>query len=296
MKNSEKVAIKNKFLQIEITKTGAELCSIKNNENQEFIWQANPDIWGSSAPVLFPIIGALKDAVFYYEGKEYSVPKHGFIRHNNALHIIYHKEDSVTFEYTYNQETLKNYPFKFEFSISFSLDGKNLNVSHKVVNHGTNNMLFSLGGHPAFKCPLQEDEKYEDYVLQFEKIENSSRHLINNNGLQNGKTATSLIHTNLLPLSHKLFTEDALIYKDLRSKKISLAHQVKGKVLTVSFSDFDYVGIWAKPNGNFVCIEPWLGITDHEDTNGNFKQKEGIISLVPKKEFKASYTIEIHKA
>ena len=94
MKNSEKVAIKNKFLQIEITKTGAELCSIKNNENPEFIWQANPDIWGSSAPVLFPIIGALKDAVFYYEGKEYSVPKHGFIRHNNALHIIYHKEDS----------------------------------------------------------------------------------------------------------------------------------------------------------------------------------------------------------
>ncbi|MEL4308404.1 aldose 1-epimerase family protein [Joostella sp. CR20] len=296
MKNIEKLTIKNRFLQIEITKIGAEICSIKNNENQEFIWQANPAIWGSSAPVLFPIIGGLKNNEFYYEGKAYSVPKHGFIRHNEDLTVINHLESSITFQYKYNTETLKNYPFKFDFQLTFSVTEKTVTVSHKITNDGTNDLLFSLGGHPAFKCPLTENENYEDYFLEFEHSETSDRYLINEKGLQNGKTAPCLQNTDTLPLNHELFSNDALIFKDLKSRKISLAHQKNGKVLTVSYPDFNYVGIWAKPNGDFVCIEPWLGITDHNDTTGVFSQKEGILSLAPQKEFIASYAIEIYRA
>ncbi|MCF8716298.1 aldose 1-epimerase family protein [Joostella atrarenae] len=294
MKNSEKISIKNTLLQIDITKVGAELCSIKNNDNQEYIWQADPKIWGSHAPVLFPIIGGLKNNLFYYQGEEYTVPKHGFIRHNEALKITNHQEHSITFQYKYDSETLKTYPFKFEFNITFSLNDKVLTVSHEVINHDSEKMLFSLGGHPAFKCPLKDNQNYDDYSLVFEEKETSNRHLINDKGLQNGRTLPFLENTDTLQLKHELFNEDALIFKDLKSKRISLTHKTNGKVVTVSYPDFDYVGIWAKPDGDFVCIEPWLGITDHEDTNGDFDKKEGIISLAGKNTFKAEYTIEIH--
>ncbi|QLE02720.1 aldose 1-epimerase family protein [Galbibacter sp. BG1] len=294
MKNSEKLSIKNHLLKIEITKVGAELCSIKNKDNQEFIWQADSAIWGSHAPVLFPIIGALKENHFRFEGKEYTVPKHGFIRNNDQLKIIHHVEETITFQYKYSEETLKNYPCKFEFNITFSLEGNILKVSHNIINHGDEFMYFSLGGHPAFKCPLKPNESYTDYQLEFEKKENSQRYLIDENGLQNGKSAPFLHQTDVLPLKHELFAEDALIFKDLQSKKISLTNKSLGKILTVSFADFDYVGIWAKPEGDFVCIEPWLGITDSAQTDGDFKNKEGIISLEAKQTYQATYSIEIH--
>ncbi|MCX2678716.1 aldose 1-epimerase family protein [Galbibacter sp. EGI 63066] len=293
MKDSEKLSIKNNILKIEITKIGAELCSITNQNGQEFIWQADPDVWGSHAPVLFPIIGALKKNKFYYQGKKYSVPKHGFIRHNKNLIVTDHKESSITFQYKYDKKTLKDYPFEFEFNLTFSLDNNSLNVNHEIINHGANPMFFSLGGHPAFKCPLQENENYNDYFLKFEKKEDSIRHLINNQGLQNGKTQDFFNNTDMLPLKHDLFKDDALIFKDLKSKEISLNHITKGKILTISYKDFDYVGVWAKTNGDFVCIEPWLGITDHEDTDGNFETKEGILKLDAKRSFNARYSISI---
>ncbi|MCM5662889.1 aldose 1-epimerase family protein [Galbibacter mesophilus] len=294
MKNIEKLTIKNPFLKIGITKIGAELCSIQNKDGKEFMWQADPAIWGSHAPVLFPIIGALKNGFFNYKGKKYSVPKHGFIRHNEDLTVKNHSEDSISFQYKYSEETLKNYPFKFEFLISFSLHERQLKIFHEVINHGDNELLFSLGGHPAFKCPLNDGEKYSDYELQFSEKENSARFLIDENGLQNGKTEPFFNDGDILPLTHDLFKSDALIFKDLNSKSIHLAHTSKGKILTVRFSDFDYVGIWAKTNGDFICIEPWLGITDHADTNGDIENKEGILRLSPKNTFRASYTIEIH--
>ncbi|WP_335965309.1 aldose 1-epimerase family protein [Galbibacter sp. PAP.153] len=294
MKNSEKLTIKNSHLEIKITKIGAEICNIKDQNGQEYMWQGDASIWDSHAPVLFPIIGALKNGSYLYEGKKYSIPKHGFIRNNENLSVTDHQEKSITFQYKYDEGTLKDYPFKFEFNITFSLEGKVLRIQHEIVNHGNNEMLFSLGGHPAFKCPLTETENYNDYELQFEKTENSDRHLINNEGLQNGKTAPFLENTDKIRLQHQLFKNDALIFKDLKSKQISLAHKTKGKILTVSYADFDYLGIWAKTNGDFVCIEPWLGITDNENIDGDFKKKEGLIKLEGNKSFEATFSITIH--
>ncbi|UOB17744.1 aldose 1-epimerase family protein [Abyssalbus ytuae] len=293
MKNSEFVSVKSDKTEVNITKTGAEICSIKNKNGIEFMWNANPEIWGSFAPVLFPVIGALKNGKYSFEGKEYTVPKHGFIRNNSSLIIKDHTENSVTFQYPYNRESLKNYPFKFEFNITFSVTGNRLTVNHLINNKGNSPMYFSLGGHPAFKCPLYENESYDDYYLQFEKNETLNTYLLNGNGLQTGTAAPLLNNQSVLPLKHSLFDNDALILKNLKSRNISLNHKQKGPVLNVEFNDFNYVGIWAKPNGNFVCIEPWLGITDHENTNSNFAEKEGIIKLNPKTGFTASYSIQI---
>ena len=293
MSKSNKYTIQNEHLEIVIQGTGAEISSIKDNDGLEYIWQAEPKIWGSHAPVLFPIIGALKNGTYTYKGHQYSISKHGFIRNNNNLQVVTHSKHMLQLQYAYNDETLKNYPFKFEFTISFVLRGKSLEVLHQVKNHDDKEMLFSLGGHPAFKCPLKATENYHDYVLKFEHKENSKRHLIDKNGLQNGQSRPFLTNEDTIELQHSIFKDDALIFKDLKSRRISLAHKTKGDVLRVSFEDFDYLGLWAKTDGNFVCIEPWLGVTDHVDTNGDFENKEGILTLGPGKTFKASFTIDI---
>jgi galactose mutarotase-like enzyme len=158
-------------------------------------------------------------------------------------------------------------------------------------------MYFSVGGHPAFKCPVFENEDYEDYFLEFEHPENSRSHLINlESGLISSKTKTIFNNSNTLVLKHELFNEDALVFKDLKSKKITLKSSKNGKILSVSYPEFPYMGIWAKPSGDYVCIEPWLGIADHENTNQNLIEKEGIIPLSANKTFKAAYNIEIHNS
>jgi galactose mutarotase-like enzyme len=158
-------------------------------------------------------------------------------------------------------------------------------------------MYFSVGGHPAFKCPVFENEDYEDYFLEFECSETSKTHLINmENGLISSLSIPLFNKSNNIPLTHDLFNDDALIFKDLKSKKVILKSKLYGNILSVSYYDFPFLGIWAKPNGNYVCIEPWLGIADNENTNQDLKTKEGILKLKAGNTFKASYTIEIHKS
>src|SRR5690606_19786435 len=204
----------------------------------EYMWNANPDIWNSYAPVLFPIIGGLKNGKYTFEGKEYTIPKHGFIRNNENLAVINHANNSITFQYTYTKDTLKIYPFKFEFNITFSVDGPVLKIDHKIVNHGNTTMYFSLGGHPAFKCPLTRYENYDDYFLKFEVKENCNTYLLNNEGLLSGDTRPLLNKSDSLFLEHSLFNNDALILKDLESRAVSLNHKTKGPVLSVTFNDF----------------------------------------------------------
>ena len=288
--------LENDKLKIKVKKIGAELCeiaSIKNNN--QFMWNANPDIWGSFAPNLFPIIGALKDNTFIYEGKKYTLPKHGFIRYNEEIHLSNQTKNSITFKLVSNEKSLKTYPFQFEFYITYTLINNSLKVEHIVKNSENKPMYFSVGGHPAFKCPVYDNENYTDYSLVFEQDEKSETHLLNmTSGLVSSQTEPVFKKPNSIPLHYNLFNKDALIFKDLKSKKITLNSKNKGDILTVHYNDFPYLGIWAKPNANYICIEPWLGVADHEDTNQDITTKEGIIKLDANNLFRATYTIEIH--
>ena len=287
--------LKNDKLIITVQDIGAELCEIASvKHNTDFMWHADPNIWGSFAPNLFPIIGALKDDSYVFENKTYKLPKHGFVRHNKDIVLDNKTENSLTYKLASNANLLNSYPFNFEFYISFTLNNNCIEVAHTVKNCDTKTMYFSLGGHPAFKCPVFEHENYDDYFLEFEHPENSKRHLIDmENGLISSETKSVFNNSNNLPLTHNLFNEDALIFKDLKSRNVTLKSKTSGTILSVSFKDFNYLGIWAKPNGNFVCIEPWLGIADAVNTNQDFKTKEGIIALPENETFKAIYTIEI---
>lgn len=286
--------IKNKNFQISIKKKGAELCSFKSLvTNIEYIWNANPDVWGSHAPNLFPFIGCLKEGSFLYKEKEYKCEKHGFIRNNKNINLLNKTEDSLTFRLKYSEETLEIYPFKFEFQIKFILEDNKLRVEHKIINHGDNNMLFSLGGHPGFNCPIHNGEKYSDYYLEFENPETAPTWQVSENGLIGDQNYPIFDNPTTINLHPQLFKNDALIFKNLNSSKVSLKSKNSNQVISMQFEDFPYLGIWAKPKAHYICIEPWLGIADSSNSNRNIKNKEGIISLKTKKYFKASYSIII---
>ena len=291
-------SLKNDLLQINIKSKGAELCNITSVKNTtEFMWQANPEIWGGHAPNLFPIIGCMKDDHYIYNNKVYQMPKHGFVRRSDGFKIKSQTDSCITFTIASNDELYEFYPFLFELDITYTLSKNTLTIKHTVTNKDDKALYFSLGGHPAFNCPLSEDENYTDYYLEFEKPEKSPSYLLNMaNGLLTNKTKPAFAEGNKIHLRPDLFNEDALIFKDLESRIVTLKHKTKGNVLTVNFKDFKQLGIWAKPNAPYVCIEPWLGIADNETTDQKIETKEGILKLDAKGTFNASYSIEIEQS
>ena len=289
------LSIENELLKVSIQKKGAEICSLYSKKTgKEYMWDANPSLWGSYAPVLFPIIGCLKDNEFFFKEKKGTVPKHGFIRNNDDLLIEKIDATSILFSYKYSESTFVNYPFKFEFSILFQLVGSVLEVHHRVFNHSSSEpMYYSLGGHPAFNCPFYENETYEDYYLEFEQEETVDTWEVTKDGLIDTTTKSLLDQQRKLSLYPTIFQNDALILKTLKSRSVRLRSKNHSTYLQVDFDDFNYLGLWAKPNAPFICIEPWLGISDSVNTTKELTEKEGILSLEPLKEKLSMFSINV---
>ncbi len=287
--------IQNHRLSISINHTGAELASLINlDSGKEYIWQADPEIWGSHAPVLFPNIGVVKGGKTLINGQEYVLPKHGIIRHNDRVELFYHSEDRITLRYCWNEETLKVYPYKFDFRITYRLRNEHVIVYHEVQNHGEAPMYFCLGGHPAFRVPLHDHQRYDNHFLRFEHDEHSGSDTVLPDGTLSGVLRpVPWEKGNILPLTHDLFQNDALVFKDLNSHSVILESSITGPILKVDYAGWTHLGIWAKPTGDFVCIEPWLGLSDYQDTDGHFKSKEGIVKLAGFETYEMSYDIKI---
>jgi len=287
-------SISNSSLEISVLTSGAEISSIKSvKSGKEYMWNADPAVWGSYAPVLFPIIGALKNNECTIDGQTYKMPKHGFIRNNSAITLKSKSSDEIVFELAYSDDSLLMFPYKFNFSIGFKLDANTITVSHTVVNQDSKDIHFGLGAHPGFKCPINEGEEYSDYYLEFEEVEHSNMTLLSADGLVSDKSEPLLTNSNILPLDDAMFNNDALIVKDLKSRKVSLKSHKSPQVVTVAYKDFPYLGLWAKPQAPFICIEPWIGTADNENTDGDFLKKDKLISLPQGETFTAEYTITI---
>lgn len=283
-------------LSVEVNDIGIELSSIKSiSTGIEYLWQGNPAIWSGQAPVLFPIIGALQEGFAFINGQKHSMPKHGIVRNSSKPTLKSKTASSLLFSLKWDDESLLLYPFKFELEIEFILKGKTLTIKHTITNHGEETMLYSIGGHPAFNCPLRDGEEYEDYFLEFAQPETDSTWMVEATGLIGLEQKSVLENASNLPLNKHLFDEDALIFKQLKSKEVTLKHKDKGAILSVNFDDFDYLGIWAKPGAPFVCIEPWLGIADSVDSNQKFEEKEGLLKLEPHQSDVKIYSITIEQ-
>jgi galactose mutarotase-like enzyme len=281
-----KTVIKNTFLTATINSFGAELCSLKNKENKEYIWEGNPDFWGKHSPILFPIVGTLKNNSYQYNEIEYHLSRHGFAR-DMDFELVDKKENSITFSIQSSEETLKVYPFIFELQIIYTLDKNSLNIEYKVMNNGKSKMPFSIGAHPAFALP----GNFENYAIQFEKEESLEYYLLENDLISN-KTKTLELQNKLVPLNYQLFKNDALIFKTLESNSVTILENSNPK-FRVNFSDFPSLGIWTKMNAPFLCIEPWFGYSDTNENSGNLFEKEGIQILEENKTFRSEFSIEI---
>lgn len=271
--------ISNEFLVARIKHKGAELSSLFSLEKDlEYIWNADPAYWAKSSPVLFPVVGALKDNTYVYNGKSYNLPRHGFAREIN-FELEKHFTSQAVFILRSNESTRESYPFSFTLRISYELAGRRLTTTYEVVNGGEHELLFSLGAHPAFRVPLKAGEEYHDYLLEFDRKETSGRWPVMEGGLIGKDPEPSLDNTSILPLSKDLFSRDALVFKNLSSKAITLRNESGTHGLKFSFEGFPFFGIWAAPGADFVCLEPWCGIADSVGHNQDLYTKEGINRL-----------------
>lgn len=289
-----KHTLENNQLTVQVNTHGAELSSVKSRETQrEFIWQADPAVWARHAPVLFPIVGKLAQDQYRLDGKTYTMSQHGFAR-DQDFRLAGQQEDQLTFELAAHEETKHMYPFDFVLRIGYQLSANRLQLTYQVKNAGRQPMPFSIGGHPAFYAPAQQDKHWEEYALLFEKNETLDRHFIEN-GLRNGQTKRLLDDERLLPLHRHLFEDDAIIFEQVQSDWVSLVAETTGeKIVTVYMKDFPYLGIWQKLGADFYCIEPWCGLADKAGFTGDFTGKEGVQLLEAGKVFEVGFGMEFY--
>ena len=285
--------IENDILAVQVSPLGAELQAIYDKPlQQEYMWGADPAFWGKHSPVLFPIVGTLKQDTYYFNEQAYHLPRHGFAREMEFAATA-QASDRIELTITQNEATLKKYPFHFRFTIAYTLSENSLQVSYRVKNTGAGPLYFSVGGHPAFKLPLAEGLQYEDYYLSFNQAETAGRWPISADGLIQTIPQELLRQTNRLPLSKALFQKDALVFKGLASNSVSLQSDKNPRGLQFDFTGFPYLGIWAAKNADFICIEPWCGIADSVNSNQQLISKEGIHALQPSRDFERSWTVTL---
>ena len=291
--------LENQYLKVTVADNGAELCSVYDKENEvERIWDAEPSVWNRHAPILFPFVGKVANGVYRIDDKQYEMKtQHGFAR-DMDFELIEKTDSSITQKLVSNEQSKKLYPYDFELYVTHAFDSENprlLSVKWELKNVGSDEMYYSIGGHPAFTLPIKESNEKEEFFIGFEGSEELTYITIN--------TDTGLAIPNE---KYTFKTEDGLIkffdviYKTLifeheDIKKVSIAKPDKTPYVTMDCREFPYLGIWTKTTGNFICLEPWVGRTDDEGFTGTLKEKVGEQKLNVGEIFKITYSMEFHK-
>ena len=278
------VVLDNKNIRMEISEIGAEIRRVTINGEERF-WSGNPEVWSGVAPVLFPICGGVKDDKFIFEGKEYPLEKHGFAR-TAEFKVERSNNVSATFLLTDTPETLKKYPWRFEFRIKYILSATSIKVEYEIKNLSDNTMYTAVGAHEAYACP----EGIEDYDVIFDKKETLKTHRLDGT-LISRLTDIVLYDSDTLPIFNKYFTEDALIFTDVKSRFVTLRNRKTGKKVSGDFEGFNYLLIWTKPSANYLCIEPWTTSPSYSDDSYDITEKEGMTALSPGETLKKVHTI-----
>ncbi|MBD3582977.1 aldose 1-epimerase family protein [Flavobacterium selenitireducens] len=265
---------------------GAELVSFKSPDGTEYIWNGDPQFWGKHSPVLFPIVGTLKNNGFTYKGAHFQLGRHGFAR-DMEFSLTHHSDNQAVFSLQFSAETLEKYPFRFWLQINYRLMDNKLLIGYSVINEGTGKMPFSLGAHPAFALA----GNFTDYSLKFEKGASLRANLLEND-LLSDTIETLPLENRRLALDYSLFEKDALVLKNIAAKSVSILRLDK-RVVTVGYDDFPHLGLWTKPGAPFLCIEPWFGYSDTTGASGNISEKESMMVLESEAVFNTNFTIEV---
>jgi galactose mutarotase-like enzyme len=272
---------------------GAELQKLTGVESGiEYLWNGDAAYWGKFSPVLFPIVGTLKNNHYSYKGSFYTLHRHGFAR--EKMFTAEQVSDSeAVFSLHDDESTRVLYPFRFILQLRYKLEGNRLTVSYTVYNPGDEELYFSIGAHPAFAVPLKKELAYEDYYLAFNEPETAGRW-----GLQDGLLMENPIpflqNEQQIPLSQELFAKDAIVLKGLKSTSVALRTAIDSRGLSFGIDGWPHLGIWAAPGAPFVCIEPWQGHADPVNHDGNLVSKPGIVKLAVSEDWQKSWWVELY--
>ena len=277
--------IENERLFCAVDDFGAQLRSIKDRQSgTEYLWQGDPAVWYGQAPVLFPIVGRLKDDRYRWQGKEYSLPKHGFAR-KSLFRLLEHGGSSVSFVLESDDATHACYPFEFALTLTYRLEGRALAAEAQVQNKGNGEMYFSIGAHPGFHCSMGD-------VLRFDGPETLASLWIDDEAMLAGGSYPVLENATDITIHEHLFDKDALILKGVKSKHVTLVRNGKPSV-EFDIGGAPVLGIWAKPGAAYVCVEPWFGLNDSSEFTPDISQKPLIRRLAPGEAFTQAWRAEI---
>lgn len=294
MKNekNDKYVLENERYQMSFDTHGGEMQSFLDKETSiQYLYQGDTPYWGGKNPGLFPIIGNTYDGAYEIDGKSYAMKNHGLIRYAN-LKVIKQTKNSITMELCDNEETRKQYPFSFSYQVSYTLVDNKVTITYDITNTGEKEMPFTFGLHPAFLCPLTEEEVFEDYHLIFSNPENLTQ-IHFDPAKKTKETYEALAQQQDFPLSYKWILDEAtIVYKGMKSAYVELKGKQHG--VRVSIAGYPYLAFWTPAQGApFLCIEPWYGHADFSKVEEDFYHREGTMILSPKKTFTTSYTIEV---
>lgn len=287
--------IGNGSIAVGVDSMGAELTWLRTGDGFDYLWPGSPESWNGRSPILFPIIGGLQDNRYQLDGRSYKLPSHGFARRKRWT-LKDRGKHHLTFVLMSDPETLASYPFEFRLSITYRIDGPELTVAYGLKNSGDKSMVFSLGGHPGFRCPLEKGLKFEDYRLVFNRPEDTER-LMKIGNLLSGETRPFKLPDGILPLRHSDFENGAIILREFDSDCVTLESPKGHRKIAVNFPGFPDLGIWTfgPSPAPFICIEPWFGVDSATGVSKdeNLRTKTGMHSLKAGGDFSHAFTISL---
>jgi galactose mutarotase-like enzyme len=282
--------LRNDAMTATIAADGAELCSLKNAGGIELLWQAGT-AWPRHAPLLFPIVGRLKNDELRHGGSVYPMTQHGFAR-DQRFDWVRREPASCKLLLVDNAATRARYPFAFRLSVAYTLNGADLEVALEIANTGDAMLPASIGAHPAFNWPLLPGLAKKDYALVFSQEESMPIRRLKD-GLLRAAPEPTPVRGNTLALSERLFDDDAVILDRPASNSVRFAAD-RGPSIEVSWEGFRELGIWSKPKGApFLCIEPWHGFASPSDFDGQFGDKPGLMHIAPTESRALKYRVRI---
>jgi len=289
-----KYQIQNENLTVEIEDLGAQLASIKGSDGTEYLWQGDSKYWSDRALNIFPHVARLTEGKYTLDGKTYEMTIHGFARH--TVFKVEQKSDShIIFSMENTEETYKQYPYAFQFEISYELVGNKLLNTYIVKNKDDKQMYFGVGGHPGFNVPFEANTVFEDYYLEFDSVEDAKRITFSDDCFVTGvDDKYEMCDGKRLPLAHDMFDNDAIVLTDM-SKGVTLKAAGGKKAIHVTYPDMPYIGFWHKPKTDapYVCIEPWSSLPSRKGIVEDFKTQPDLVTLEVGGEYENQFVIEI---
>lgn len=286
--------ISSDILKVKIDSFGAELHSVKDYNDTEYLWQADEKVWKRHAPVLFPFICNTASKKYTVNGKEYSLANHGFAR-DSEFELLFSKGSSAEFYLGYSEETLKIYPYKFGLYVNYTLDGNKLRVTYTAENKDDKDMYFFMGGHPAFRCPVNAQEKFSDYTVIYEKNESIVR------DTEGCPGEVILDGGSKVALSHGLFERDVFLKDRPESSWVALVSNSRDHKVKLHFDNKGCIAVWSSwfedkertEAARFVCLEPWSSVPVYCEGTEELTEMPDAIKLAPGEKYAFSFTVEI---